>query len=221
MPEGTQQAVQQHRRGCLFYGFAIVALLVLVIGVATVMGLRSARRLVDEFTDPAPVALPQVQLPPAELEALRQKVNAFQQAVRQERAAEPLRLSSDEVNALIADSKAGEAFRGWVYVALEDNQPKARLSIPLEELGLPVFKGRYFNGIATFEMSLHDGILRVSPTDLRANGKKLPGIYMGKIRKLNLADKVNADPRASLALEKLQGIRVEDGRLVIVPGQPQ
>jgi hypothetical protein len=199
----------------------MVGLLVLVVAIATVMGLRSARRMVDEFTDKAPAPLPEVRLSPSELDALRQRVSAFQQAVRQERASEPLRLTSDEVNALILTSEAGADFQGRVYVTLQSNQPAARLSLPLSQLGLPVFRQRFFNGTARFEISLHDGFLRVSPVDLRANGKPLPSVYMGKIRKLNLAEKVNADPRAPLALEKLESIKVEAGQLVITPAKPK
>lgn len=208
-------------RGCLFYSLVGVGLALVVVGVATFLGMRAAKKMIGEYTDAAPKPLPEVSLTPAEMQALQDRLNDFQQAVRQGRAEQPLRLSSDEVNALISTSPAGEAFRGRVHVQLEGSTPRAQLSLPLDELGLPVFKGRYFNGTATFEISLHDGFLRVSPTDLNANGRRLPGIYLDKIRKLNLAEKVNADPRASLALENIRSVEVKDGQLVVQPGKPQ
>ena len=66
-------------------------------------------------------------------------------------------------------------------------------------------------------MSIHNGYLLVTPEVLVVKGKPLPGVYMDKIRSQNLADSLNNNPRASVALNHLEQIRIGDGRLVIVP----
>jgi hypothetical protein len=42
---------------------------------------------------------------------------------------------------------------------------------------------------------------------------------MQEIRKQNLARNLNSEPRVSVALDRLSEIKVEDGKLVIVPRQ--
>ncbi len=60
-------------------------------------------------------------------------------------ASEPLVLSSDDLNALIEDKPE---MKGKIYVTVEGDEVKGRVSIPLGELGLPMVKGRYLNGKA-------------------------------------------------------------------------
>ncbi len=70
---------------------------------------------------------------------------------------------------------------------------------------------------STFGVRLKDGHLRVNAEHLLVKGKPLPRLYMRKIRSQNLAEQVNVDPRASMALESLETVRVEDGKLLIIP----
>jgi hypothetical protein len=98
----------------------------------------------------------------------------------------------------------------------EGNQLKGLISVRMEDLGLPVFHGRYLNGTATFKLSFNDGFLRINPDMVLAKGRPLPAVYMDKIRKTNLAHDLNANPRAAAALQRLQDIRVKEGKLIIM-----
>lgn len=185
--------------------------------MALALVLFTGHRLVVSVTDTAPAALPQVQLSEAELSELRQRLRDFQQAIRQQRATEPLVLSADEINALVETLPAAKAFQGRVHFTISNNQPYGQISMRLSELGAPLYRQRYLNGVGRFSIHLENGTLRINATDFQVDGRSLPEVYLRRIRRINLAQEVNDDPRASMALEKLHEIKFQDDRLVIVP----
>src|SRR5262249_30518452 len=141
----------------------------------------------------------------------------FQDAVRTGRPTQPLTVSSDEINAFIQTDPNLARVKGKLYVTIEGDRLKGQVSIPLDDLGLRLFKGRYLNGSGIFAVGLQNGNLVVTPDVLIVKGKPLPAVYMDKIRSQNLAENLNNNPRASVGLNHLQEIRVSDGRLVLVP----
>jgi hypothetical protein len=154
---------------------------------------------------------------PAEIEQLKLRVENFQDAVRSGRPTPPLILTSDEINAFIATDTNLARVKGKLYVTIAGDRLKGQVSLPLDDLGLSIFRGRYLNGTGTFDLGLRNGILVVTPETLVVKGKPLPGVYMDKIRSENLAGNLNNNPRASVALNHLQDIRVSDGKLILVP----
>jgi hypothetical protein len=209
------------RRGCFFYGCITgVVLLVVVLGTM-LLGLHYLKRLVNSFTDTQPMELPTVQMPQAEVDKLKQRFDAFQQAVREARPTEPLTLTADDINVLIASGKEWQTLKGKFYVRLEGDQLKSQVSVPLQEVGLPIFKGRYLNGGATFDLAFRDGQLSVTAQSILVKGKPLPETYMQEIRKQNLAVGLTNEPAAVAVLKGLQDIQVKEGKLVIVPKEKQ
>ena len=103
------------------------------------------------------------------------------------------------------------------YVTLENDQLKAQLSVPLEDLGLHIFKGRYLNGSGTFSLSLRSGALYFNAQSITVKGKPLPETYMQSIRKQNLARDSNSDPRASAAFQRIQSVEIKTSELIITP----
>jgi hypothetical protein len=204
-------------RGCLFYGGITLLVLFLVILIAGLVGLQLARRVFNQFTDTKPAPLPTVQMSQTEMGNIQRRVEAFRKAVRDHSLVPPLTLTADDINALVASDPELEALKGKLFVTIEGNSIKGQLAVPLEELGMPMFTGRYLNGTGTFAVSLQNGVLRVTLKEFLGKGKPLPGLYMGKIRKQNLAANANADPRAAEALGHVQDIQVKDGQLIIVP----
>jgi hypothetical protein len=205
------------RRGCFFYGCITgLVLLVLVLG-ALMVGLHYVKKMVNQFTDAQPMELPTVQMSQDEIKQLKQRFDAFEQAVREQRPAQPLELTADDVNALIASGTNGQALKGKFYVSLQDNQLKGEVSVPLPEVGLGLFKGRYLNGSATFNLSFRNGALAVSPQTIIVRGKPLPETYMQEIRKQNLAAGLTNEPKAVALLQGLEDIQVKEGKLVVVP----
>jgi hypothetical protein len=208
--------MSKRRYGCLFYG-GVLAILLMLLPLG---GLLLGKRLINQYTDAQPVALPIFQMPASEFQKLRERVNEFKEAVNERSPTAPLELSGEDINALIASEPEYEAYRGKVYVTIEGERLTAKMSAPLDRFGLKALKGRYFNGQGTFRVSLEEGALIVSPTALEAKGKPLPDRFMSQLRKKNLAADVNQNSRASVAFEKLKAIEVKNGKLVIVAREP-
>jgi hypothetical protein len=91
--------------------------------------------------------------------------------------------------------------------------------VPLQDVGLNMFAGRYLNGSATFNLSFKDGRLSVTPGTIQVKGEPLPEFYLREIRKQNLACALTNDPGAAQVLKGLEEIQVQDGKLVIAPKQ--
>jgi len=213
----TDQPVKR-RRGCFFYGCLTSTILLLVVLAGLVLGYL---KILNTFTDTKPAALPSVNMSDSEIQQVRQRVDAFRENIRSARSTPPLSLSSDELNALIATDPNLKAFKGELYVTIEDNQVKGQVSVPTSQVGLGIFKHRYLNGSGTFSVSLTNGTLNVRAQSLSVKGKPIPEKYMQQVRAQNLAQSYNDDPKISVGLNKLQSIEVKDGKLVIVPAPPQ
>ncbi len=209
------------RRGCLFYGcITCVVLLLLVMG-GLLVGLHYVKKMVNLYTDTQPMELPTVQMPQTEVDKLNKRFEAFEAAVRDKRPTQPLTLNSDDINVLAASGPEREFFKGKFYVSLEGDQLKGQVSVPLQEFGFSMLKGRYLNGTATFRMSFKNGVLVVSPQTILVKGNPLPEKYMQGLRQENLAASLTNEPKAVAILQGLEDIQIKDGKLVIVPKAKQ
>jgi len=197
-----------------------VVLLAIVLG-ALLVGLHYVRKMVDRFTDNKPMELPTLQMSKAEIDQVKQRFEAFEQEVREHRAAKPLVLTADDINALIASASEPQALKGKLYVSLDDDQVKGEVSVPLQEVGLSMFRGRYLNGSATFNLGFRDNVLVLAPRTLVVKGTPVPEVYMQEIRKQNFATGLTNDPSAVAVLKGLQDIQVKDGKVMIVPNGQQ
>jgi hypothetical protein len=202
-------------RGCLFYGILIVLVMFLFVLAGALIALHAAKRMLNEFTETKPMPLPVVELPPSDMAKLKDRIGAFQNAARDSLPAPPLSLTADELNALLATEPHLESFRGRLHVTIDGDHLGGLVSLPLEQAGLPMFKGRFLNGTATFILTLQNGTLWLSVGNFVVKGKPLPAGYLDKIRAQNLAAGVNNDQRALHALGFLQSIRVTDGKVVL------
>ncbi len=176
--------------------------------------LREAR---SHYTDSRPAALPRSELPPRARAELLKRVEAFQTALQAGQPVSPLELTATELNGLIEAEPEGEPLRDRIHVRIEDGKLGGEVSLPLDELGVSFLRGRYLNGAATFHISLDQGFLDVRVVDFKVKGKPLPTPIMAKVRAFNLARKINQEPQASIALDHLRGIKVAEGKLVLVP----
>jgi hypothetical protein len=213
----TDPAAPKPRRGCLFYGCLSGTACLLIILVAFLIGLYQLKKMLNFYTDAGPTPLPTAHLSPAEMEQLKQRIETFQDAVRGGRPTPPLALTSDEINAFIQTDTNLARLKGKLHVTVEGDRLKGQVSLPLDELGLRIFRGRYLNGSGIFAISLQKGNLVVNADSIVVKGKPLPGVYMDKIRSQNLAENLNANPRASVGLNRLQEIHISDGKLIVVP----
>ncbi len=203
-------------RGCFFYGcitVSVLALLVAVgVGLASYTAYKAYLQLVEQNTSSTPVELPKVTLNEEERKTLDERVAAFKKALDTGEDAEPLVLTADELNAVLAEHGKTE---GRIYFRIVDDKLKGEVSLPLEELHLPGLKGRYFNGTATFRVSLEEGRLVVFTDAAEINGKPISEHVMSQVRNKNLAEDSMRDPENSQFLNKLESIHIKDGKITI------
>ncbi len=205
------------RRGCFFYGCITgTVLLVMMLG-ALLLGLHYVKKMVLHYTENKPMELPTLQMSQAEMAQVKERLDSFQQAVREHHPTKPLTLTADDINALIASGGEQQGFKGKVYVSLDGDQLKGAVSVPLQDVGLNMFKGRYLNGNATFNLSFREGRLSVTPQTIQVKGEPLPEIYLREIRKQNLAFAFTNDPATAAVLKGLEEIQVKEGKLVVAP----
>jgi hypothetical protein len=210
----------KRRKGCLFYGCLTLTACFLILMVLFLAGLYQFKRLVYQYTETAPMALPELHMTAEQMDAVQKRVDAFRDAVNAGRKTEPLALTVDDINALIHTDPELKALKGRLYVtALEDGRGKLAGSVRLGDIGAPVFRSRYLNGTATIGVAFQNGILGLMPEELTAKGKPLPAPAMDKIRSMHVATRVNEDPRASVALNRFQSVEIRDGKLILTPKQ--
>ncbi len=216
----TNPGAPKRRRGCLFYGCLVGIVCMLAILGGLLLGLHVFKRMLNTYTDPGPMPLPTVHMTPAQVAQVQQRVDDFRDRLRAGLRSPPLVLTADDINALVVSWPDLEAARNKLYVSIHGDQLRAQVSVPLARVGLPMFKGRYLNGTASLSIALRNGILYLTAQNIVAHGKPLPSLYMNRIRRENLAGRINDNSRASVALNQLESIQVKDGKLVITPKEP-
>jgi len=217
----TEQG-KKPRRGCLFYTLIAGLLLLLVFIGGAILGLHYAKQVVNQLTDTEPMSLPKVQMSDEQVDELRDRVERFREAVQKGNTVEPLALTADELNALIATHPDVAPFRNRLFIlSITNNRVQALVTIPAEEAGLEPLRGKYVNANGNFSIAMKDDGLHVNAESLLAKGKPLPEHVMKQLRTRNLAQKFNTDPRSKAGLGKIQSIEIRDGKLIIVPRKDQ
>jgi hypothetical protein len=213
---------QKKSHGCLFWGGLTAGVLLLMALLAGYAAYRFARGIVDEYTDTTPIAIPAVKLSKEETTLVRERIEAFSKARDERKETGPLTLTGDEINALIVQQGSSKLKRRF-FVTIEEDRIKAQLSVPAEELGMSLLRGRYFNGSGEFLLSLHDGFLRINVKSLAVKGKPLPESFMKDLRHRNFADHWDddEDPALRNMLRNIEEIEVRNGVLTIVPKKPE
>lgn len=217
-PEPPMAAPRQ--RGCFFYGCIIASVLALLVATMLAMlayfAYRGFNQLVDQYTATAPRELPTSEMAPEERQAIKDRVAAFGKAVEAGAPTEPLELTSDDLNALIAENAK---LKGKIHVKIEGKEIKGQISYPLDDFAkvplLGMLKGRYLNGEAALKASLEDGVLFVTLDSFEVNGKSPPENVLTNLRQQNLAKDAFDDPKAAATLRKLESLEVKDGKIII------
>src|SRR5207302_9903530 len=163
---------------CFFYGCITCVVCLVAILIAGLIGLHQLKKMLYEYSDDKPLALPKVQVSPAQAQEIQRRVESFRDAVQTGRSTPPLELTTDEINALIATDPQFENLRGKVFVEIEADRLKGQVSVPFSDLGLNRFRGRYLNGTGTFSISLKNGSIDVRAEQIEVKGKPLPKTYM-------------------------------------------
>lgn len=204
--------------GCL------VVIVILIIGGYFICQFVKGQitTLVEEYADVEPLEFPQPTASDSETSALIARVDDFKRAVMAGEPAEPLVLTSDEINQLIYYHPDWSMLKGKANIEIEGERIEASISFPLEDLGafgefLGFGKDRYLNGSAVFSIELRQGRLLVFLDSVEVRGEPLPESFIQQLRSKNWAEDAFKDGELAALIEKLESVTVENGRLYIVP----
>lgn len=178
------------------------------------LGLRHVAKVVLDTIDTKPALIETVETTPAQWQALQQRVAAFGEALQDQKVSQELRLSADDLNALIANQPELKDLKNRLLVIIEGDRIQGKVSLPLETLD-PKWKGRYLNGVATFKISLEQGNLQVVLDDAELKGKPLPAWLRAGLKKKNLAQNAQNDPKTAQAIQKFESIQIKDGAVIL------
>src|SRR5262245_1280575 len=222
-PPAATAARPTKRRGCFFYGCITVLVLLVLFGIGLLFvvryGLNKLTAFVEQYTETKPMLLETVQISANEYQQLDKRVTAFADAVNARKATPPLVLSGDDINALIAKNPAWKGLKDKVYVTIEGDQIKGKVSIPMDDLaqapGLSRLKGRYLNGSAGLKVSLANAVLVVTLQSLEAKGQSPPPPIMAQLQAVNFAQNTSQDPKTQEMISRLESIEIKDGMLTL------
>jgi hypothetical protein len=209
------------RRGCFFYGCMTGLVLLGLVGLVLIACGYYFNTLVKKYTDSRPMKMPTVSMSKDDVDRLKQRFDAFQQSVRDQKPTAPLVLTSDDINALIANNGDTGTMSRKLYISLDGDKVKGDLSLPLQSISTLFFKGRYLNGSAIFNVSLHDGSPFFALDSVTVKGQPLPDAYLQGFRNLNFAAGWTNDPNTTSVLNQLQDIEVKDSKMTIMPKSVQ
>lgn len=213
-------AAAPKQRGCFFYGCVIASVLTILLVIALALGAffmyRFASGMVEQWTSPTPMELPKVEVSDEQRKEVRHRVEAFRKGLEAGTASEPLVLTTDDLNALIEENPD---FRGKIVAKIDGDKLKARVSFPLDKLGLGIsmLRGRYLNGEAELKASLSNGVLLVTLDSLEVNGKRPPDDLMRNLRNQNLAKDVDNNPRNVRFIRRFESLEIKDGKIILKP----
>jgi hypothetical protein len=204
-------------RGCLFWGGIIAAVLFLFTLFAVYGTYRYFKHLVVEWTDTKPLPAPTVQLSHSEITNLQLRVRTWDKAIKHNQEAGPLTLSANEINALIAEESKSNGTPARLFFSFNSNQVQAQLSVPMDVMIGHWLDGRYLNGSGNFGVSLQEGHLSLHVKSLAVKGRPLPENFMQPLRAQNFAEGWTNDPNLTEAIGKFKEIKIEDGKLIVIP----
>lgn len=172
--------------------------------------------VLDKFSSVTPVAFTPPVAEPAAVEALTARFDAFSAAMESGTDTPPLELTGEDINLLIHHHPEWKGLAGKTEVAIEGQQLTGQISIPLSTV-VPFLKGRYLNGKATIRLALVNGSLEGYIDDMEVANQKLPPEIMTQLQTENIFKDSQKDADFSTLMRTLQELKIEDGRLIIVP----
>lgn len=202
-------------RGCVFYGCLTLVILTVVGGLTIFFGARYAyKTLVNRYTEEKPVDLPKSNMSDDAWDVVQQRITVFNRTLQSGGPAEPFTLTAAEMNEAIQRIPDFVMLRDHCHLSIVSNEILAQISFPLDQLGI---RGRFLNGKASVQVEMEQGALDIRLRSLEVRGLKVPENFLAKFRDQNLAAEASKDPKNAAQLRKLESIKVEEDKVVIVP----
>jgi hypothetical protein len=205
--------VRKKRRWWVYALVGIGSLVVLaIVAVALLVGYWKS--LIRNYTATQPVTLPHSAASPEAIEALKYRWAGFWQAVLDNNARDPFKLSADDLNIVIANIPD---LQNRLRLVITNNQILGHFSVPLDKAKQKELQGRFINGTARLNVMFDDGWLSAQVLDLKANGKLVPGWIQKKVQKENILKDLDKNQDAVAFLHKLHNVEVKDECVILTP----
>ena len=209
-------------RGCL--GCSLGCFFMVIVGaVGAYLLFVGAKKMVEQYT--ATQAVP-VEAPVAsqdQIDGAISKFDAFRTGMESGGTPVPLSLTGDEINMLIFNHPDFAPVAGKAAVAIDGDELRSRVSIDLNELNLPegavskYLDGKYFNGEVALSLNMVDGRPEMYLKGLSVNGLAVPDALLSGIKDKNVFEKILEDPDAKAEFDRIEDMKIENGRFIIVP----
>lgn len=199
-----------NKKGCFFWGCLVLIIIGLIIGLLLFLAYRKIKNTVNEFTSPTPVAIQPIDYTSEEKTEAKQKAKDFINEIKAGKEAAKEEFTDKELNILIETDKE---LAGKAQVTFEGNKIKAKLNIPLKNI--PIVDGRYLAGDAELKVACENGDLDIQIESFEVNGKPVPEDIMKELRKENIAQRMQSNPKAGPYVKRLKTVRMKDNKLLI------
>jgi hypothetical protein len=210
--------------GCL------VALALLAVGAffAVTATKKYIDRTIEQYTtlEAEPIEPPTAS--PEEIGAAVRKFEDFQRGMQEGGTPTALSVTGEEINLMLFNHPELEDLAGRVSVSIADDRLNARVALPLDLLPLPEggffserLAGKFLNGEVGLSLKMLAGRPALYAESVSVNGLELPESFMAGLRSQNLLEEATNNPDAKDLFERIEELKVEGGRLLIVPKAPR
>lgn len=203
--------------GCGVFTVSVILLIALVVVGGYIFWGIAKNKLVDISTaEPAPV--PTAVISDDAYAALKERVEAFGDELKNDTATEPLTLTANELNALIQRDDSGKVKVKGLFITVDEGKLHADFSLPVGEI-FPIeeLKGRYINGGGSLLVHTTNGKLFAYLDGIEVNGAPLPAQFSEALASENMAEGMMDDPEFKELMGHIASIDVRQDEIVITP----
>ncbi len=219
----TMQVPPQRSKGCGCFGtgclifLGVLLLLGIIVGIG---GYFVAKQFRENLTADHPVDVPVSQATDAQYAEVSARIRRFQKEFEAgQRAA--LELTANDLNTMVAKDPDLRGLRGKLFFTIERNLLGLEGSFPLGDMPVvgTLFRGRYFNGKASGELTIYRAALKFTAHTLEANGKRVgPDAMKGLTARFNetFQDEIRRRRAAAEVIDGIETLDIDDGKIRIV-----
>ena len=211
---------QSSGRGCLFYGCLSAVLLAALLFVAVFLGGYFALNyLSNNFLSDEPRPVPTISISQSEQKQVVERFDTFLTQVKSGTAENPLRLKGEDLTALVRNHPDLDSIGDGIYLTIERDKIRAKLSIPLDafELNIWPFQGQFLNGEGILRIGMENKVIYGYLDSIEVGGIALGDAILSEVRGENLFEDLNTDKEAMDYIRKIERIEITGGELVIYP----
>lgn len=227
-PPVYQPPVRKSGCGCTGLGCGLGCLFALIASVVAIVVLGIAakgwiEKQVVSYTSYEAVALEAPQASPEQVSAALAKVEAFRASLAPGSEPRALEMTGEELNLVLWNDPTFAQIAGKAEVDIVGDQLNAKVGIPMDDLPLPEgwladrLQGKYFNGELGLKLGMVAGRPALYLESLEVNGQVVPEMFMSGMRAQNLLEEAAKKPEFLATFERIEDIRMQDGRLIVVP----